>query len=201
MSCQNCKTSCRLLTQRSYSVSQYTFPDGIGPKVAADDLVFLLSSPLFLYAITPRLRHACQDFGSVQSKSTHDSSAAPAIEARNLAITTGVSNSSYFTQLEHGKATLISIREPIHSSEGARKQSVVWFCEEVEFLACEYRAREEAAAEILGCGLANSVRSRIVKLKVGRKYLLAKMKMNHNATKKERKVKLRLRLRKDAVEA
>ena len=166
----------------------------IEPKFATDNLVFLLSSPLFLYAIKPRLRHAYQKFESIQSKSTHGNSAAPAIEARNLAITNGVSNNSYFTQLKHGNATLISIQEPICGGEGARKQSLVWFCEEVEFLACEYRAREEAAAEILGCGLANSVRSKVVKLKVGRKYLLAKMKMNDNAAKKERKVKLRLRL-------
>ena len=166
----------------------------IEPKFATDNLVFLLSSPLFLYAITPRLRHAYQKFESIQSKSTHGNSAAPAIEARNLAITNGVSNNSYFTQLKHGNATLISIQEPICGGEGARKQSLVWFCEEVEFLACEYRAREEAAAEILGCGLANSVRSKVVKLKVGRRYLLAKMKMNQNATRKERKVKLRLRL-------
>ena len=124
----------------------------------------------------------------------HDNSAAPAIEAGNLAITTGVSNSSYLAQLKYGKATLIGVREPIYGGERATEQSFVWFCEEVEFLACEYRARGEAAAEILGCKLANSVRSKVVKLKVGRKYLLAKMKMNYNATGKERKVKLRLRL-------
>ncbi|KAF1933316.1 uncharacterized protein M421DRAFT_737 [Didymella exigua CBS 183.55] len=59
----------------------------------------------------------------------------------------------------------MSARDLHGNPEKKYKQRLQWFCDEVEFLGHEYRAREEAAAVILGGDLVKS-RSKIMKLKV-----------------------------------
>ena len=79
------------------------------------------------------------------------------------------------------------------------RRCVRWFCDEVEFLGCEYRAREEAAAAILGYGLMKDVRSKVVMLKVGKERLAALEAQKCGRVQKNRWMKRRLRLWKGAV--
>jgi hypothetical protein len=138
-----------------------------------------------------------------------DNVAALTVEARNLAIVTGFNRNSCFIQLCYGDVALIGVRKqdyaqiPKSELETESEQSFRWFCEEVEFLACEFRAREEAAAEILGREVAGSVNSKIVRLRLGNKSLSAKTQLGHDGMeleKEKKKLKLTLRLWKDAVE-
>ena len=175
--------------------------------LAADDLSFILNSPLFLYTIAPRLRAAAQNLYYVNSGSVQNNLAALTVEARTLAVTTGRTHNSCFIQLCYGHVALIDVCKqdcvqlPKPELETEIEQIFCWFCEEVEFLVCEFSAREQAAAEILGCEVARSVNSKIVKLKLGKKGLSAKTKARNNETKQEKKkLKLTLKLWKDAVE-
>jgi hypothetical protein len=48
--------------------------------------------------------------------------------------------------------------------EGAKsylQNNIQWFCEAIEFLGHEYRAREQVAAEILGRKLAKNLSRRL----------------------------------------
>lgn len=101
---------------------------------------------------------------------------------------------------------LLDAREIISSDYLQAKQGgryriyLQWFCDEVEFLGYEYRAREEAAAAILGRGLVKNIRSRVVKLKVGKERLVGMRAKDDGRVQKERSIKLKLRLWKVAVE-
>ena len=64
----------------------------------------------------------------------------------------------------------------------------------MEFLACEFRARESAAAEILGQKTATNVKSKTVKLKVGKRRQVVEKKAECGNAKKEESLRLTLRL-------
>lgn len=101
---------------------------------------------------------------------------------------------------------LVNAREIIspdylQAKQGGRyRRCLQWFCDEVEFLGYEYRAREEAAAAILGRGLVKNIRPRVVKVKVGKERMTDLRRRKDSRGEKERSMKLKLRLWKDAVE-
>ncbi len=106
-------------------------------------------------------------------------------------------DNSWITQLHYGDVVLIEARE-LNIEERARAQkSVQWFYEEVEFLKHEYMAREKAAADLLGDKAVAETRSRIVKLRVGRKTRDAAGDRVRNGSLKARSMKLKLRMRRD----
>lgn len=160
-----------------------------------DDLVFLLNSPLFLFAISPRLRSVDRNARdpSLDAQITRE------LDVRRLAFQGGRDASSCFTQLRYGASVLIEARHLNQSCEKDCKKSLEWFHDEVEFLGHEYRAREEVAAEILGREFVRVVKSEVVRLKVGRQGLLALKDRKDCSVGKEKKLKLKLRLWKDAV--
>ena len=71
-------------------------------------------------------------------------------------------------ELRFGDAVLIEARALNVERVKGCEVSLKWFCEEVEFLNCEYRARENEAAETMGCVVTKNVKSRVVKLKLGK---------------------------------
>jgi len=168
-----------------------------------EDLVFLLNSPLFLYAISQRVRSANSDLRDWEYDALPESTA---IEARYLSIVVGHDGGGCFTQLRYGASVLTDAREMISATltdaehRSQYRKCVQWFCDEVEFLGCEYRAREEAAAATLGYGFMKNVKSKVVTLKVGRDRLAALEAKKCGRVQKERWIKLKLRLWKDAVE-
>lgn len=161
-----------------------------------DDLVFLLNSPLFLFAISPRLRFEDRN----ARDPSLDAQTTPDVDVRRLAFQVGHDASSCFTQLRYGASVLIEARHLNQSCDKDCKKSLEWFHDEVEFLGYEYRAREEVTADILGRELVRVVKSKFMRLKVGRQGLLALEKGKECGVGKQKKLKLKLRLWKDAVE-
>ncbi|KAF1357405.1 hypothetical protein EJ07DRAFT_62254, partial [Lizonia empirigonia] len=53
-------------------------------------------------------------------------------------------HNSGMAQLRYGRAVLIDVRIPHTEQDTGCKKSLGRFCEEVEFLGWEYKAREEA---------------------------------------------------------
>ncbi|KAF2632965.1 hypothetical protein BU25DRAFT_330572, partial [Macroventuria anomochaeta] len=121
------------------------------------------------------------------------------IEVRNLGVVIGYNHNSCFAQLHYGDVALIDVRDSNCMREEKCKQSLRWFCEEVDFLACEFRARESAAAEILRQKAATNLKSRIVKLKAGKRKLVTEKKVECGNAKKWKRLRLPLRLWNDAV--
>jgi hypothetical protein len=112
-----------------------------------DDLCFLLRSPLFLYAISPRLYHdsdhatAPRTFESMTTRMR-----AHIFDIAYLEIHIKWDKNSWATQLTHGDGILLEGRERNVRQELGFVQSFLWFCEEASFLAHEYKAREDAWA-------------------------------------------------------
>jgi len=86
---------------------------------------------------------------------------------------------SWATRLCYGESMIIEGRQYQTTQDAGFLQSFHWFCEETEFLYCEFRARENAAAGVLtdkkpvevGFGETRAMSSgnkkrRIVKLKI-----------------------------------
>lgn len=170
-------------------------------NLATDDLVFLLSSPLFFYTMTPRLRSAIGHMRIQNYGSEGESSATPILNVQDVKIAIGYEGNSCFTRLSCGDVALINIKDASCPCEKGCARSFRWFCEEIEFLGYEYKARESAAAEILGKKAATSIKSRIVKLKVGKRGILAYRKAGNGGVDKRKSVKLKLRLWKDTKSA
>jgi hypothetical protein len=163
-----------------------------------ENLMFLLNSPLFLYAIGPRVRPANAHLRLSPYKGP-DPPKSAVIEARHLSIAVGYDGSGYFTQLRYGASVLIDGRELVSADDqeierrSQYRRGVQWFCDEVAFLGYEYRAREEAAETTLGCGLMKNVRSKVVTLRVGKERLAALEAKKCGRGQKERWMKLKLR--------
>ena len=171
---------------------------------ATEDLIYLLNSPLFLYAIDLRVRFANSRLHNPTYEGSEPESTV--IEARHLSIAVGHDGGGCFTQLRCGASALIDARELIRSAatESERRiqyrRCVQWFCDEVEFFSCEYRARDEGTEAMLGYGLMKDVRSKVVTLKVGKKRPAALEAKKCGRVQKERWMKLKLRLWKVAAE-
>lgn len=180
-----------------------------------DDLVFLLQSPLFLYAVGPRLRSANRSFRDpTQDATKHPDSLM--IEVYQLSVLVRYDGGCCVAQLRYGANVLIDARdlgsahEANDSRDKALKRCLKGFCAEIAFLGCEYRAREGAAAAILGCDLLNTVeskttelqvvKSKIVKLPVSKQALIALKKKEIGRVTKTSTMKLKLRLQKDVVD-
>lgn len=171
----------------------------IDAKSRTEDLIYLMNSPLFLYAIGPRMRLA----NDLLHKSLQEASPeSTTIEARHLRIVVGHDASCCFTQLRYGASVLIDTREPNIADQkeadriSQHRRILQWFCDEVEFLSYEYSAREEAAASILGHRLMKNVRSKFVKLKVGKDKTIASRKKRCYCVQEERWIKFKPRLEK-----
>ncbi|KAG9191321.1 hypothetical protein G6011_09409 [Alternaria panax] len=108
-----------------------------------DDLCFLLCSPLFLYAVSPRLCHAKSPWRSSGPKKPVGIS----IYALNMMIVRD--DNGWATQLLYGGTPLIEGRQYIATGNSNFTQSFYWFCDEARFLSCEFHARDEATAEAL----------------------------------------------------
>lgn len=149
---------------------------------AEDDLCFLLRSPLFLYALSPRLRHATNPLrvdGLIKAEDIN-------IYALNMMIVRD--DSSWTTQLLYGGTSLIDGRQYITTEQAGFVQSFHWFCDEARFLSYEFHARELTAAEALG--IAVSMKPAVVKpVQVD----LRQTRARAAAKKQHRIVKLRVR--------
>ncbi|KAF9699956.1 hypothetical protein EKO04_001981 [Ascochyta lentis] len=130
-------------------------------------LTSLLNNPLFLHAIAPRLRLANPH--SIDSPATADASL---ITTDHLGISTTFSKNSWTTQLHYGTSVLIEAGDLNVQREQGCERSVRWFCEEVEFLCCEFGARVSTVREGLGGKVGERGMSKVVRLK-----LKTKMKM------------------------
>jgi hypothetical protein len=149
---------------------------------AEDDLCFLLRSPLFLYAISPRLRHATNSLrvnGLIKAETIN-------VYALNMMIVRD--GSSWATQLLHGGASLIEGRQYMTTEQAGFAQSFHWFCDEARFLSCEFHARELAAAEALGT-VVSMQRAVVKPVQVD----LRQTRARAAAQKQRRVVKLRIR--------
>jgi hypothetical protein len=124
-------------------------------------LIFLLRSPLFLYAIAPRLARANKalDSPSHSCPATPESTTSRYIKKRrnstiditNLRLLIKWNNSSdWTTQLLYGKEILLEGQHCNTTQAAGFTQSFHWFCEEARFLRREYAAREHAGAVRLG---------------------------------------------------
>jgi hypothetical protein len=149
---------------------------------AEDDLCFLLRSPLFLYAISPRLRHATNSLrvnGLIKAENIN-------VYALNMMIVRD--GSSWATQLLHGGASFIEGRQYMTTEQAGFAQSFHWFCDEARFLSCEFHARELAAAEALGT-VVSMQRAVVKPVQVD----LRQTRARAAAQKQRRVVKLRIR--------
>ncbi|KAJ4362442.1 hypothetical protein N0V83_010535 [Neocucurbitaria cava] len=112
-----------------------------------DDLCFLLSSDLYLYACKPRLRQAnllgyepaagvkdpgLVDNGGLSKVLPQPSSDAIVIPFLNMKISWD--GKSWATQLRYGESTLLEGRQNNTTKEAGFVQSFHWFCDEAEFL-------------------------------------------------------------------
>ncbi|KAI4933172.1 hypothetical protein J4E85_003576 [Alternaria conjuncta] len=116
-----------------------------------DDLCFLLRSPLFLYAIAPRIRRAAATSeraatGLMTPSSLADERAKEEginISALNMRV--GWDGESWATQLLYDNISLIEGREYKTTKKAGYAPSFHWFCEEARFLSYEFHAREQLA--------------------------------------------------------
>jgi len=115
----------------------------------ADDLCFLLRSPLFLHAISPRLAPSPTSTPCPPTPVSIDGDTS-GFNILHLEIRIIYSDSSWATQLCHDNAVLLESRELNVEQEQGFEQSFHWFCEEASFLAYEFKAREHAFAVRMG---------------------------------------------------
>jgi hypothetical protein len=157
-----------------------------------DDLCSLLHSPLFLYAMRPRVRRAKQAAEAsrirmLTPESMNDGRSSPEINRKpdndvdmeNLSMGIQWDGSSWTTRLFYGESTLVEGRQRAPRKAGSA-QSFRWFCDEARFLRYEFSAREHAASVRLGTAIdtgsldtlksnekaGGARKSRIVKLKI-----------------------------------
>jgi hypothetical protein len=127
-----------------------------------DDLCFLLRSPLYLYVVGPRLRHARQAAersrvrmltpesmdGGIASPGTKPEPE-DGIDTENVNMDVQWNGDSWVTRLSYGASMLVEGRQRAAQKAGC-VQSFRWFCDEARFLCYEFSAREHAAAVRLG---------------------------------------------------
>lgn len=117
-----------------------------------DDLCFLLRSPLFLYAISPRLTTPSSPSTILPPtpKSMTSDMCDTIFEVTHLEIRVKSADDSCVAQLSYGDNVLLEGRQLDVEQEARFVQSIFWFCEEASFLAYEYKAREHAWAVRMG---------------------------------------------------
>ncbi|KAE8846609.1 hypothetical protein HRS9139_01176 [Pyrenophora teres f. teres] len=138
------------------------------PKYKHNKLVFqlrfLLRNPSFLYTMTLRLRAedrrleqpatAVQTSQSLQTRQDGDKSPVPKkridIDKLNMEVKWEEEGNSWVMRLRYGESNLIEGRHLRATKDAGFVQSFHWFCDEVEFLFYEYRARGCIAEETLG---------------------------------------------------
>jgi hypothetical protein len=130
---------------RLLSECLYTF----GPRpllTSPDDLCFLICSPLFLYAITPRLTTPLAPSTPLPPtpKSMTSDKPTNAFDISLLDIRIKWTDNSWVAQLSCSDNILLEGRQLNVKQEVGFVQSFFWFCEEASFLAYEYKAREGA---------------------------------------------------------
>ncbi|KAF1828231.1 hypothetical protein BDW02DRAFT_512829 [Decorospora gaudefroyi] len=156
-----------------------------------DDLCFLFRSPLFLYAMSPRLRRASEPedtstIGMLTPQSLNDEishNPKSDMSIANLKMDVEWDGDSWTTRLLYGDSTLIEGRQSSKTRETGFVQSFHWFCDEARFLCCEFSAREHAAAVQLG----TTIDTEPVDVEV------SKTRAASKGNKKRRIVKLKIR--------
>ncbi|KAF1921544.1 hypothetical protein BDU57DRAFT_584629 [Ampelomyces quisqualis] len=124
-----------------------------------DDLTFLLCSPLFLYAMSPRLTapdtetYAPPTPVSMKSNKSDTTSVtshkSSRFELSHLEIRIRWADEAWATQLVYSDKVLLEGRQLNAEWEEGFVQSFFWFCEEAAFLAWEFKAREGVRSEEL----------------------------------------------------
>jgi hypothetical protein len=150
-----------------------------------DDLCFLLRSPLFLYAIAPRLRRATNAMRSDPGLRADPHKKATHINISLLSMKIAWNGNSWATRLLYGEASLIEGRKFNTTQKAGFNQSFHWFCEEARFLSCEFHAREHAATVALG----TAVVAEPTEMEVGQ------TRAKSGGRKQRRVVKLKIRYR------
>lgn len=124
------------------------------------DLCVLFCSPTFLYTISPRVKRAQPSFrrDSVTQDTPNDNSETNAcsLDLSHLSIRTEYDNRSWATQLMFADQMLLEGRQLNVDEEDDFCQSFLWFCYEASFLAYEFKAKDNALAERMGCALTRS---------------------------------------------
>lgn len=87
---------------------------------------------------------------------------------------------SWVSQLCYGDTMIIEGRDKTVEEDGGLAQSFLWFCEESNFLACEYKAREHALAVKMGTAVDLGV---VMREKVGTSVNLGAAVREHAATR------------------
>ena len=134
-----------------------------------DDLCFLLHSPLFLYAIAPRLRRATTSLKSdaqnlvTAGSLVNGTKKAEEIYRYGLKMMVVWDGNSWATRLLYGETPLMEGRQYKTTEKAGSGKSFHWFCDEVRFLSCEFRAREHAAMVALG----SAVDTELTEVEVG----------------------------------
>ncbi|KAH8725890.1 hypothetical protein GQ44DRAFT_739374 [Phaeosphaeriaceae sp. PMI808] len=122
----------------------------LGGTLMTDDLCFLLQSPLFLYAISPRLKRAESrpSYEPATPNSVLDDNEEPdhRLDISKLCMRIKWINNSWIVQLRYGTSAILEGCQMNVIQDVGFIQSFFWFCEEANFLAYEYRARENASA-------------------------------------------------------
>lgn len=112
---------------------------------------------------------------------------------KRLYFTTAYQYSSWTTRLTYGAEVLIEARDlRVDEAEGGRR-SMRWFCEELGFLACEFRARERVPVETDWWGMVRAKKSRVVRLNVGKRGFGALREVGKGGVGKVVRLKLRFR--------
>jgi len=110
-----------------------------------------LRSPLFLYAVAPRIRRGTASSqrdttGLMTPSSLADESVKEeGIDISALNMRVGWDGESWATQLLYDNISLIEGREYNTTKKAGYAPSFQWFCEEARFLSCEFHAREQLA--------------------------------------------------------
>ncbi|EUC47294.1 hypothetical protein COCMIDRAFT_90539 [Bipolaris oryzae ATCC 44560] len=131
--------------------------------LALDGLCFLLHSPLFYYAVSPRIRREEQKARSSETnaattqtpivKNAHEGvirEPATYLALSKLCIDIKQEENGWVTRLLYNNAILIEGRDLCKEEDSSFITSFRFFCEEVEFLSSEFRSRERAGAILRG---------------------------------------------------
>ncbi|KAH7371028.1 hypothetical protein BKA66DRAFT_444432 [Pyrenochaeta sp. MPI-SDFR-AT-0127] len=161
-----------------------------------ENLCFLFKSPLFYFAIRPRLRQAKQSHYETvwRAESLEDhiykTNGVHPFSKLNVRITWD--GQSWATQLLYDESMLLEGREMHAKLEKGFEQSFHWFCDEARCLWYEFKGREHAAAVRLGTALDSTEVGLGAERTKGTANARAKIRREK---RKQRIVKLKIRLR------
>jgi hypothetical protein len=132
--------------RRNYSVRSTIIPNSEKMLTHLDDLAFLLRSPLFLHAISPRLTTPPSAHLPPTPCSTNTAFDKPndTLDLTYFNIRIQWTETAWVTQLCYGESMLLEGRQIGVEQEVGFGQCFWWFCEEAGFLAWEFKARERA---------------------------------------------------------